>query len=224
MALSFQSDSTETVEPVTRIKICGITNRDDAEAAAAYGADALGFICVPASPRYVDERRFEEIAIPAPLFVKRVAVVQRPEDAFAYPADYIQYYDETTDRSRETRSHAWRIKCVRMKDEASLEEIRNFAAPVAAFLLDTYHKDKLGGSGETFNWDLAVEAKRIAGRPIILAGGLTPDNVADALEAVRPDGVDVASGVEASPGVKDLAKVKAFINAVRAWDLRQSGH
>lgn len=207
---------------MTRIKICGITNRDDAEAAAAYGADALGFIGVASSPRYVDERRFDEIAIPAPLFVKRVVVVQRPEDALAYPADYIQYYDETTDRSRETRNHSWRIKCIRMKDASSLDEIREFAAPVAAFLLDTYHKDKLGGSGETFNWELAAEAKRIAGRPIILAGGLTPDNITDALDAVRPDAVDVASGVEATPGVKDFAKVKAFINAVRAWDLRQA--
>ncbi len=206
---------------MTRVKICGITSRDDAEAAAAYGADALGFIGVPASPRYVDERRFDEIALPAPLFVKRVVVVQQSDDALSYPADYVQYYDETTDRSRQTRGHAWPIKCVRMKDASSLDEIRDFPYPVAAFLLDTYHKDKLGGSGETFNWELAAEAKRIAGRPIILAGGLTPDNVADALEAVRPDAVDVSSGVESSPGVKDLAKVKAFIHAVRAWDLRQ---
>jgi phosphoribosylanthranilate isomerase len=206
---------------MTRVKICGITSRDDAEAAAAYGADALGFIGVPASPRYVDERRFDEIALPAPLFVKRVVVVQQPGDALPYPADYVQYYDETTDRSQQTRGHAWRIKCIRMKDASSLDEIRDFPYPVAAFLLDTYHKDKLGGSGETFNWELAAEAKRIAGRPIILAGGLTPDNVTDALEAVRPDAMDVSSGVEASPGVKDLAKVKAFIRAVRAWDLRQ---
>jgi len=207
---------------LTRIKICGITNRDDAEAAAAYGADALGFIGVPASPRYVNEARFDEIAVPAPLFVKRVAVVLRADDAISYPADYIQYYDESADRTRQTRSHSWQIKCIRMKDESSLEEIRQFPNSVAAFLLDTYHKDKLGGSGETFNWELAAEAKRIAGRPIILAGGLTPDNIVDALEAVRPDGVDVASGVEASPGIKDLGKVKAFIQAVRAWDLRQA--
>ena len=156
---------------MTRIKICGITNRDDAEAAAAYGADALGFIGVPTSPRYVDEVRFDEIAIPAPLFVKRVVVVQRADDALPYSADYIQYYDESTDRTRQTRNHAWQIKCIRMKDETSLDEIRQFPTPVAAFLLDTYHKDKLGGSGETFNWELAAETKRIAGRPIILAGG-----------------------------------------------------
>ena len=207
---------------MTLVKICGITSRADAEAAAAYGADALGFIGVPSSPRYVDEAHFDEIAIPAPLFVKRVVVVRRADDALPYPADYIQYYDESTDRTRQTRSHAWQIKCIRMKDETSIDEIRRFPNPVAAFLLDTYHKDKLGGSGATFNWELAAEAKRIAGRPIILAGGLTPDNIADALNAVRPDGVDVSSGVESSPGVKDLARVKAFIRAVRAWDLRRS--
>jgi len=205
---------------VTRIKICGITNRDDAEAAAAYGADALGFNGVTASPRYLDERQFEEIAMPSPLFVTRVAVVERPEDALAYPADYVQFYAETTDRARQTRNYTSRIRCFRVKDAASLEEIQNYPYPVAAFLLDTYHKELLGGSGATFDWTLAVEAKRIAGRPIILAGGLTPDNVQDALDAVHPDAVDVASGVESAPGIKDHAKMKAFIRAVREWDIR----
>ena len=80
----------------------------------------------------------------------------------------------------------------------------------------------LGGSGETFDWSLAVRAKALTDRPVILAGGLTPENVQDALEAVRPFGVDVSSGVEASPGVKDYAKVSAFVRAVREWDLRQT--
>ncbi|BDI29996.1 N-(5'-phosphoribosyl)anthranilate isomerase [Capsulimonas corticalis] len=207
---------------MTRVKICGITNREDAEAAAAYGADALGFIAVPHSPRFVSPERFEEIAAQPPLFVKRVVVVMHPEDANNYPADYIQYYHETTDKGQSRRNTHWRIKCFRMKDASTLDEIQAFSDPVSALLLDTYHKDKLGGAGETFNWDLAVEAKRLSGKAIILAGGLTPENVADALEAVRPECVDVASGVESSPGVKDHAKVKAFIKAVRAWDARQS--
>ena len=206
---------------MTRIKICGITNREDLEAAAAYGADALGFIAVPNTPRYVSDERFDEIATQPPLFVKRVVVVMRPEDANNYPADYIQYYHETTDKAQSRRNTYWRIKCFRMKDASTLEEIKAFSDPVSALLLDTYHKDKMGGAGETFNWDLAVEAKRLSGKPIILAGGLTPENIADALEAVHPDCVDVASGVESSPGVKDHAKVKAFIKAVRAWDARQ---
>ena len=87
-----------------------------------------------------------------------------------------------------------------------------------AILLDTYHKDKLGGSGETFNWELAMEAKERFGLPLILAGGLTPENVGEAVRTVRPYAVDVSSGVEAEPGRKDHAKVKAFIQAVREAD------
>lgn len=204
---------------MTRVKICGITNTEDMEAAAAYGADALGFIGVKGSPRYVSEQDFFEIAENAPLFVPRVVVVDKTEDAEEYCAEYIQHY---TDMATDSLGSApGRIRAFRVRDEASLQEIADYQHPVGAVLLDTYHQDKLGGSGETFNWDLAVEAKRLTDRPLILAGGLTPDNVQAALEAVRPFAVDVASGVEHAPGVKDHGKVKAFIRAVREWDLRQ---
>lgn len=206
---------------VTRVKICGITNSDDLQAAVAYGADALGFIGVKSSPRYVPDDAYHDMAALPPLFVRRVVVVERPEDAEDYLPDYVQHYSDTADKSRARRGDHWRIRAFRVRDEASLRELADYPYPVGAVLLDTYHKDMLGGSGETFNWDLALEARRLTDRPLILAGGLTPDNVQDALEAVRPDAVDVASGVEASPGVKDHAKVKAFIRAVRAWDLRQ---
>ena len=201
-----------------RVKICGITNTEDLSAAVAYGADALGFIGVQGSPRYVSEQAFFEIAEDAPLFVPRVVVVDKPEDAEEYCAEYIQFYTDTRDNALGAAPS--RIRAFRVRDEASLRELAAYTYPVGAVLLDTYHADKLGGSGETFNWDLAREAKRLTDRPLILAGGLTPDNVQDALEAVRPYGVDVSSGVEAAPGLKDHAKVRAFIRAVRAWDLK----
>ena len=185
------------------------------------GADALGFIGVPGGPRFVDAQQFFEITENLPIFVMRVVVVQRPEDAADYLADYVQHYEDTIDKSRFRRGASWRIKAFRMRDESTLAEIAAYPDPVGAILLDTYQHNKLGGSGETFNWELAARAKTLTDRPIILAGGLTPDNIQAALEAVRPYGVDVSSGLEASPGVKDPSKVRAFMRAVREWDLRQ---
>lgn len=209
------------MEVLTHIKICGITNTDDALAAAAYGADALGFIGVASSPRYIAASGYDEISRALPIFVKRVIVVNKPEDADDYNADYIQHYADTADISRFRRGAQWRIRAFRIRDAASLEELVNYPEPVGGVLLDTYDDSKLGGSGETFDWALAQEAKRFTDKPIILAGGLTPENVQGALEAVRPYAVDVSSGIESSPGVKDHAEVKAFIRAVREWDLRQ---
>lgn len=206
---------------MTRIKICGIASGLDALAAANAGADALGFIAVPGSPRYLPPEVYQEISAALPLFVKRVVVAHRPEDAEEYLAEYVQHYEDTTDESRIRRGAQWRIRAFRMRDESSLAEIAAYPDPVGAVMLDTYHKDTLGGSGETFDWSLAVRAKTLIDKPIILAGGLTPENVQDALEAVRPYAVDVSSGVEASPGVKDHARIKAFVRAVREWDLAQ---
>ncbi len=206
---------------MTRIKICGITNRADALAAAEAGADALGFIGVPGSPRYLDTQQHFEITENLPIFIQRVIVVQRPGDEEEYGSDYVQHYEDTEAESRATGLAYMRIRAFRMRDESSLREIEAYTDPVGAILLDTYHKEVLGGSGETFDWSLALKAKALTDRPVILAGGLTPENVQDALEAVRPYGVDVSSGVEASPGVKDYAKIKAFVRAVREWDVRQ---
>jgi phosphoribosylanthranilate isomerase len=207
---------------MTRIKICGITNRQDAQMSADAGADALGFIGVPGTARYVIPEVYGEISEIVPLFVKRVVVVHRPEDADEYLAEYVQHYADTTDKSRFRRGAQWRIRAFRMRDAQTLQELADYPDAVGAVLLDAYHKEHLGGSGETFDWDLAAQAKRLTERPILLAGGLTPENVQDALEAVRPYGVDVSSGVEDRPGVKDHAKVQAFIRAVREWDLQQT--
>ncbi len=206
---------------MTRIKICGITNRPDALAAAEAGADALGFIAVPGSPRYVDTQEQFEISEDLPLFVRRVVVTQRPEEAEEYMLDYVQYYEETAHWHNAVALRQERIRAFRMQGESSLREIETYTETIGAVLLDTYHKGMLGGSGETFDWSLAARAKALTDKPIILAGGLTPENVQEALEAVRPFAVDVSSGVESAPGVKDHAKIKAFVRAVREWDLGQ---
>jgi len=206
---------------MTRIKICGITSRQDALAAAEAGADALGFIGVPGSPRYIVPDVYHKISTALPIFVKRVIVVQRLADAEYYLHDSIQHYEDTTDKPRFSCGAARRIKAFQMRGEATLTEIAAYSDPVGAILLDTYHHDKLGGSGETFHWDLAARAKSLTDKPVILAGGLTPDNVQEALQAVRPYAVDVSSGVEFTPGIKDHARIKAFIRAVREWDLGQ---
>ena len=104
------------------------------------------------------------------------------------------------------------LKAVRVRDAESLNQLENFSTD--AFLLDAYSKSGLGGTGEKFNWELAIEAQKF-GKPIFLAGGLTPENVADAVRQVRPFAVDVSSGVESAPGKKDVAKMRAFIQAVR---------
>jgi phosphoribosylanthranilate isomerase len=217
----------------TRVKICGITNEEDARAAVACGADALGFIRVPGGPRYVSEPALLRVAYASRPFVSTVLVVRRPEDAGDYHADFIQFYEEELvgpcgpPEAVLPPSLAGRlVRAFRVRDADSLGEIERYPYrdAVAAFHLDTFHEDRLGGSGEAFDWDLAVEAKRIAGdTPIILAGGLNPDNVGDAIARVRPYAVDVSSGVEAEPGRKDHEKLKAFLRAVRAADQALDG-
>lgn len=211
---------------MTRVKICGITNLEDARAAIGYGADALGFIFVPESSRYVGRsHELADMLMGLPPFVQRVGVFVGTEmipSELRADLDGAQFYDE--------RFSPWdgksNILAFRLRDSESIDSLNNIAVgpyPAAfhaanALLLDAYHPSKLGGSGETFNWDLAVEAKVRFGKPIILAGGLTPDNVGEAIAKVRPYAVDVSSGVEAVPGRKDHAKLKAFIRAVRETD------
>ncbi len=204
-------------ETRTRIKICGITNLEDARAAIDYGADALGFILVPDSPRYVKGRLdVSRDLAHLPAFISTVGVYRDYEETVNAVGRWftaIQFYDNSLPRRILTTRFT--IRAYRIKDGSSLDEIERTEHEANTLLLDTYHEDKLGGSGETFNWELAVEAKRRFNKPIILAGGLTPENVGDAIAAVRPYAVDVSSGVEAEPGRKDHARLKAFIKAVR---------
>ena len=199
------------------VKICGITNPEDALAAASAGADALGFNFCESSPRHVSLPMAAQISRKLPPLVVKVGVfVNAPEDLVVQAIsecalNMLQFHgDETPEYCRQFGLMS--MKAFRVQDAASLDQLSNY--PTEAWLLDAYSSDKAGGTGETFNWDLAVQAQRM-GRPIFLAGGLTPDNVAEAVRKVRPYGVDVASGVEAAPGKKDLAKVTAFITSAK---------
>jgi len=214
---------------MTRVKICGITNADDARAAIAAGTNALGFIRVHGGPRWVPEAALIRVAYTLPPFVTPVFVVRDAREAADYPpGGLIQFYEgdeiEPVCAAPDPEvvlppALAGRgIRAFRIRDADNLRQIENYPHKqrVAAYLLDTFHDTQLGGGGQTFDWDLAVEAKRLAGDvPVILAGGLTPENVAEAVTKVRPFAVDVSSGVEAEPGRKDHDKIRAFIQAVR---------
>jgi len=199
------------------VKICGITNPGDGLAAAEAGADALGFVFCESSPRQVSLPQAAEIIRELPRLIVKVGVfVNAPEELVVRAMGecgltLLQFHgEETPEYCRQFGLMS--MKAFRIRDASSLEALPNYATD--AWLLDAYAPDRKGGTGEKFNWDLAVEAQRL-GRPIFLAGGLTPGNVAEAVRKVRPYGVDVSSGVEASPGKKDLEKVKAFIKAAK---------
>jgi phosphoribosylanthranilate isomerase len=202
---------------LTRIKICGTTNLDDALIAVEAGADALGFIFVPNTPRYIHPDEAAKIIEELPPFITTVGLFvnaeQKEIDTIANDCslDAIQLHGEEPPELCQTLNRRV-VKAFRVKDESSLSRLHDYH--VRAYLLDTYVKGSIGGTGKVFDWNLAVKAKQY-GR-IILAGGLNPHNIASAIMQVRPYGVDVSSGVEVSPDRKDPAKVKAFIGAVRA--------
>jgi phosphoribosylanthranilate isomerase len=202
---------------MVKIKICGITNLEDALLAADLGADALGFIFYPQSPRQVAPDTAREIIAQLPPFVASVGVFvdEAPavvkELAAKVRLDWVQLHgQESPGYCRNLGRKV--IKGFRIQDEDSLPRLADYQGAAQALLLDTYKKGQVGGTGETFDWRLAREAKA-CGR-IILAGGLTPENVAQAIEVAQPHAVDVASGTEAAPGKKDPAKLRAFFNAV----------
>jgi phosphoribosylanthranilate isomerase len=205
-------------EMAVKVKICGITNLGDGMAAAGAGADALGFVFYDQSPRYISVEAASGLASQLPQFVLRVGVfVNAPEDLVVRAIrecglNLLQFHgDEPPEYCLQFGLMS--MKAFRVQDAASLQAVRDFHTD--SWLLDAYSPGKPGGTGETFNWDLALEAQAW-GRPIFLAGGLTPENVAEAVRRARPYGVDVSGGVEASPGKKDHAKVKAFIQAAKA--------
>ena len=202
----------------TRVKICGITNLADAQAAVEAGADALGFNFYEKSPRHISLATAAEITKKLPPFVMRVGVFVNAPEEFVLRAiaeaglTMLQFHgDESPEFC--TQFGLMSMKAFRIRDEKSLQELANYQT--GAFLLDAYSADARGGTGEKFNWDLAVEAQKF-GKPIFLAGGLTPENVAEAVKKVNPFAVDVSSGVESAPGKKDHAKVKAFIEAAKS--------
>jgi phosphoribosylanthranilate isomerase len=200
-----------------RVKICGITSLADAQAAVAAGADALGFNFYEKSPRFVPMKTAAEISRALPRFTLRTGVFVNPAEELVRRAmaecglNLLQFHgDEPPEFC--TQFGLMSMKAFRVRDAGSLKELTKYQTD--AWLLDAYASDTFGGTGEKFNWDLALEAQR-PGKPVFLAGGLTPENIAGAVQQVRPFGVDVSSGVESSPGRKDHARVRAFINLAK---------
>ena len=198
-----------------KVKICGITNSDDALVAAEAGADLLGFVFCEQSPRCVGVESAAAIIRELPAHIVKVGVFVNPSSELVERAiaecglNLLQFHgDESPDYCLQFGLMS--MKAFRMRNAESLQGLINYATD--AWLLDAYAPDRVGGTGEKFNWDLAIEAQK-HGRPIFLAGGLTPENVSEAVQRVRPYGVDVSTGVEAAPGKKDHQKIRAFISA-----------
>ncbi len=197
---------------MVRVKICGITNRDDALHAVQAGADALGFVFHKASPRNVSPEQAAAVIKTLPPFVQAVGLFVNADVDFINATcdlcrlDIVQLHGDEPPEFCELVARRV-VKAFRIKDITSLEPMTDYR--VAGYLLDAWSPGVYGGTGITFNWEVAEIAKQY-GR-IILSGGLTPDNVRQAVERVEPYAVDVSSGVELSPGKKDPAKVQIFI-------------
>lgn len=205
---------------MVRVKICGNTNLKDTMAAVEAGADAVGFVFYAKSPRAVSPKGVAAIVSHLPPFVDCVGVFvnEKPEIVRQIMSEcglsYAQLHgEESPEYCADLKRPV--IKGIRVRTREDVANLSSYRAH--AILLDTYVEGLVGGTGTTFDWGLAIEAK--AWGPVILAGGLTPDNVGEAISRVQPYGVDVSSGVEISPGVKDHAKVKAFVENVKCRGL-----
>ncbi len=201
-----------------KVKICGITNGADALAAVEAGADALGFMFSELSPRFITREVAAKIIRQLPPFVVKVGVfVNASEEVVRQTAtecgvDALQFHGAESPEYCAKFVPYKVIKAVRVRDSSSLKMLSSYETD--AWLMDSWVPGKLGGTGETFRWELAAEAKDW-GRPVILAGGLKPENVAQAIHEVWPYAVDVSSGVEEIVGKKDHAAIRDFISAVR---------
>lgn len=208
------------MSPRVRVKICGITNLEDAAVSVEAGADALGFIFFRKSPRYVEPLLAKQIietlpplVVPVGVFVNQdLSTVRSIMDSCGLALAQL-HGEETAVYCQELARPV--MKALRLKDSTSFLALAEYQgrAGVRGFVVDACSETAYGGTGEVANWTLAAEAARAA--VVLLAGGLTPDNVPDAVNTVKPYGVDVSSGVEISPGKKDHAKIRAFLDAVR---------
>jgi phosphoribosylanthranilate isomerase len=202
---------------MTFVKVCGITSVEDAIEAANLGATMLGFVFAE-SPRRADVRTVKHIEGILAGDVKTVGVFTEESDEVLSIMDecalsYAQLHGGQSESFARRIGSERVIRVSRVRDEASIGELAEHTEALF-YLLDTYRKGVPGGTGETFDWGLALQAKAL-GKPIVLSGGLTPENVCEAVRTVQPFAVDVSSGVEASPGKKDSAKIKEFIDHVR---------
>lgn len=203
---------------VVRSKICGVTRVDDALTAAKAGADAIGLVFYAKSPRAVDVRQAREIVAALPPFVTTVGLFVNAsrceinEILDAVPLDMLQFHGDETPAQCEGFHRPW-FKALRVGNGEDIEAQVARYANASGILLDTFVAGVPGGTGERFDWSLIPAA---LAKPLILAGGLTAENVQQAIAQVRPYAVDVSGGVEASKGVKDASKVMAFVGRVRS--------
>ena len=200
----------------TRVKICGITRPEHARAAAGAGADAIGLVFYEPSPRYVSRDRARAVCEALPPLVSVVGVFVNPEPreieaaVEGLPVDLLQFHGE---EPPELCAEAGRpyVKAVRVRGRDDIVEAGTRYTDARALLLDAHHDALWGGTGSRFDWNVVPDD---VGRPIVLAGGLTPENVAGAIRAVRPFAVDVSGGVESAPGEKDARRMERFMKEV----------
>lgn len=209
---------------MTRIKICGITRPEDALIAASSGADAIGLVFHEKSPRHITAQQAARVAAVLPPFVTLVGLFVNPaEDAVRevlrqVPLDVLQFHGEEESEFCARFGRPW-IKAIRVRHDADLIQCAAHYRMAQGLLLDAFVEGAHGGTGVALDWAMIPQAVPL---PVILAGGLHPGNVAEAIRLVRPYAVDVSSGVEANKGIKDAAKVAAFINEVKQIDLQLS--
>ncbi len=204
----------------TRVKICGITRAEDVEAAVSAGADALGFVFVPASRRSIDIAKARELVAAVPAFVQAVALFADAEADWVETVidqvgpDLLQFHGNETGRYCRQFGRPY-IKAVSADlDDAERDRLLADHATARGFLLDSHAVSGLGGTGHTFDWGRWPRAAGRRARPWILAGGLTPENIAEAVSTLAPYAVDVSSGVETEPGIKSAELIHAFIRGV----------
>jgi phosphoribosylanthranilate isomerase len=208
-----------------KVKVCGLTRHEDAVHAAESGADYLGVILVPSSPRFQSHAQARELlnglAVPSVLVVADKDPAETISTAESVGASVVQLHgNESPDFVAAIRAAGpWEVwKALRVRDPGQVQEaISRFDGAVDGLLLDAWHPEKMGGTGRVFSWDAVAEIRSAfpEGLTLVAAGGLNPANVAEAVGKLRPDVVDVSSGVEEGPGLKDRGLVEAFIQNVR---------
>lgn len=209
---------------MTRIKICGITREQDARAAVASGANALGLVFYEKSPRHVTPEQAARVAAAIPPFVTVVGLFVNPSAEEVrnvlrqVPLDILQFHGEEPPEFCAQFGRPY-LKAIRVKPSVDLVQCAARYSGAQGLLLDAYVEGTHGGTGASFDWALIPHDLPL---PVILSGGLAPENVAQAVEQVRPYAVDVSSGVEAAKGIKDAAKIAAFINEVKKTDVQLS--
>ena len=203
------------MDVTTRIKVCGITSVEDAQKVAGSGVDAIGLVFYEKSPRHVTLAQAIEIVRVLPPFISIVGLFVNASEAFmkealaAIPFSLLQFHGDEPEEECNRWGYRY-IKAFRVRPDIPVTEMVAPYVSASGYLLDSYHKGIPGGTGASFDWDLIPDD---LDKPVILAGGLNPENAAQAIASVRPYAIDVSSGVEASPGIKDLEKINALVKA-----------